>query len=115
MSKKSKLKGREGIVYSTNKNFNYNFLQKPEQKPGSSNQDLRVRLDKKSRRGKKVTLITGFRGKPDDLKNLATLLKSKCGVGGTAKDGEILIQGDFRDRVVAILIQEGHQAKKAGG
>lgn len=116
MSKKDRWKGREGIVFSTLEDFAYQYGENQEgESMKNSEQDLRVWLDKKSRGGKKVTLVKGFKGKPDELKALAGLLKSKCGVGGTAKEGEILIQGDFRDKVVDILQMEGYIAKKAGG
>lgn len=115
MSKKNKKK-REGIVYSTNPDYDYNY--------GSDNdittllpnqQDLRVMLDKKTRAGKQVTLVSGFIGDEEDLKELGRLLKTKCGVGGSVKDGEIIIQGDFRDKILNLLINNGYKAKKAGG
>jgi translation initiation factor 1 len=114
MSKKNK--NIQGVVYSTNPDFAYQHQQEevfdtlPNEK-----QDLRVMLDKKQRAGKAVTLITGFIGKESDLEVLGKLLKTKCGVGGTVKEGEIMIQGDFRDKILLLLQQSGYKAKKAGG
>ena len=118
MAKMKNLSDLSGLVYSTNKSLNEELTKPLEDNtttPKNNQQDLRVMLDKKQRGGKKVTLITGFVGKDDDLKDLGKMLKTKCGVGGTAKDGEIIIQGDFRDKVVEILQKEGFKVKKAGG
>ncbi|RZK43811.1 MAG: translation initiation factor [Pedobacter sp.] len=103
-------------MYSTDPSFVYEEQQQPSDEPlANSQQDLRVMLDRKNRGGKAVTLITGFFGSDEKLQALAKLLKSKCGVGGGAKDGEILIQGDFRDKVVLMLQKEGYKVKKSGG
>ncbi|MCY1722204.1 translation initiation factor [Prolixibacteraceae bacterium Z1-6] len=109
-------KERLGMVYSTNPDFQYEKDSEEEQGTlAPRQQNLRVLLDKKKRKGKAVTLVTGFIGSNEDLKDLGKLLKSKCGVGGTVKDGEILIQGDFCQRVMDILKTEGYKVKRSGG
>ena len=114
MSKKEK--NRVGIVYSTNPSFQYETNEQEQTETLSPNlQNLKVQLDRKQRAGKQVTLITGFVGSEEDLINLSKVLKTKCGVGGSAKDGEIIIQGDFRDKVIALLTQEGYKVKRVGG
>ncbi|MEI6348383.1 MAG: translation initiation factor [Bacteroidota bacterium] len=105
-----------GVVYSTNPDFKFEFDRQEEQETlPPQQQDLRVWIDKKHRGGKQVTLITGFIGTSDDMESLGKQLKTKCGTGGTAKDGEIIIQGDVRDKVMDILVKAGYKAKKAGG
>ncbi len=107
---------RQGVVYSTNSDFAYQTTEPTETATlPPQQQHLRVQLDKKQRGGKQVTLITGFVGTEADLQTLGKLLKTKCGVGGSAKDGEIVVQGDFRDRVLDLLTQAGYKAKKSGG
>ncbi len=105
-------KDRLGVVYSTSDDFAYEYdeEQQVDTLPPAQ-QHLRVTLDKKKRAGKQVTLISGFVGSEDDLKALAKWLKSKCGVGGSAKQGEIIIQGDFRERVRQLLMAEGYGVK----
>ncbi len=108
-------KDRLGIVYSTNPDFQYNKDQQEEPDTlAPSQQRLTVSIDKKQRKGKTVTLISGFIGKSDDLKELGKMLKTKCGSGGTVKDGMIFIQGDFRTKVVEHLTKEGFVVKKSG-
>ena len=109
-------KERINIVYSTNPNFSYDQEEETEQETLAANlQTLYVSIDKKQRAGKEVTLVEGFIGSDDDLKELGKLLKSKCGVGGTAKDGEIIVQGNFRDKVMELLQKEGYKVKRKGG
>jgi translation initiation factor 1 len=116
MSKKNKWKGREGVVFSTGDNYDYSYDDGQEAETLlPQDQLLYVELDKKSRGGKKVSLISGFVGTDDDLKDLGKTLKSKCGVGGSAKEGEILIQGDHRDKLVGILEGLGYRVKRRGG
>lgn len=106
-------KKRLGVVFSTNPDFAYQ--EEEDQEPETlepSKQNLIVSIDRKGRGGKQVTLVTGFVGKAADLAEVGRALKVKCGVGGSAKDGEITIQGDFRDRVVTLLKEMGYRAKR---
>lgn len=117
MGRKNKRdKGRTGVVYSTSDDFAYEYEDDFEEDTlAPTEQNLKVMLDKKSRGGKQVTLIEGFIGTEEDLKELGKVLKSKCGVGGSAKNGEILIQGDFREKVMEILMSQGYSCKRVGG
>lgn len=109
-------KDRLNVVYSTNKDYNYEMEDDEEQITlPASQQRLRVQLDRKNRGGKVVTLVTGFVGTESDLKELGKLLKSKCGVGGSAKDGEIIVQGDFKQKVLELLKKEGYTQTKPVG
>lgn len=108
-------KKREGVVFSTNSEFSYQYEQNEEAATlPPAKQNLRVQLDTSGRGGKVVTLITGFVGTQKDLDDLAKMLKTKCGTGGSAKNGEVLIQGDVREKAVQILMQGGYRAKKSG-
>lgn len=109
-------KSRLGVVYSTNPDYKYEEEDNDEQQDTlpPEKQKLTVSIDRRKRAGKQVTLVSGFTGSDDDLAALAKMLKQKCGVGGSAKDGEILIQGDFRDKVVEILKKEGYCLAKRG-
>ncbi len=102
-------KDRLNVVYSTNPDFSYDTGETEElETQAPEKQPLKIQLDKRNRNGKSVTLITGFSGKEEDLKELGKTLKTKCGVGGSSKDREILIQGDFRAKVLEILKKEGY-------
>lgn len=116
MAKKNNWKNRDGVVYSTADNFDYQYEhdQVADTLPPQQ-QNLKVLVDKSGRAGKQVTLVSGFVGASEDLDKLGKLLKSKCGVGGSVKDGEVLIQGDVREKVLQILVKEGYKAKKSGG
>ncbi len=109
-------KNRQNVVYSTNPDFNYDYEEEEvEETLDPQDQLLYVSIDRKQRGGKEVTLVEGFVGTEDDLKDLAKMLKSKCGVGGNAKDGNILVQGKFKDKVADLLEKEGYKVKKKGG
>ncbi len=108
-------KARLGMVYSTDPDFKYTTAETEETETlAPAQQELRVWLDRKQRAGKVATLVRGFVGRDADLQELARMLKTRCGVGGSAKEGEIIIQGDHRDRVVEILTRSGYRCKKAG-
>lgn len=114
MAKKNKK--RTDVVYSTNPNFQFSEEEEyADETLPVSQQDLRVMLDKKQRNGKEVTLVTGFIGTEEDLKDLGKAVKQKCGVGGSVKDGEIIIQGNQVTKVMEYLQKENYKVKKAGG
>jgi translation initiation factor 1 len=107
----------EGIVFSTNPDVQYRNDDNSvdEDTPLPQFQDLRVSLDKKQRAGKAVTIVTGFQGSLNELENLGKKLKQKCGVGGSVKDGAILVQGNFVDKIMSLLSAEGYKVKRSGG
>lgn len=106
-------KKRLGVVFSTNPDFSYTEQQEEVQQTlEPSRQRLVVSIDRRCRAGKQVTLVSGFVGSDEDLAELGRKLKIKCGVGGTAKNGEITIQGDFRDRITSLLNEMGYRAKR---
>lgn len=111
-----KEKNRINVVYSTNPNFYYENIEEEQTETlAPQQQNLRVMLDKKQRAGKSVTLVTGFVGNSNDLELLGKTLKSKCGVGGSVKENEIIIQGNFCEKILQILSSMGYKAKRSGG
>lgn len=115
MKNKNKLSG-DKIVFSTNRDYKIEEQKAQEAVTlPPSQQNLRIRLETKGRGGKTATIITGFVGTDSDLKDLEKSIKAKCGTGGSSKDAEILIQGDFRDKILQFLTEKGYKAKKAGG
>jgi len=113
MKKENDWKDRLGVMYSTNPDFSYDTGQEEEEDTlPNEKQQLRISLDKRNRGGKMVTLITGFRGTAVDLETLGKFLKTKCGVGGSAKDNEIIIQGDHRQKILGLLVKEGYSKSK---
>lgn len=111
--KQNDWKDRLNVVYSTNPDFHYETEENEEAETlPKEKQNLRVNIEKKNRGGKVVTVVTGFVGSEEDMKELGRLLKSKCGVGGSAKDGEILVQGDLKTKVIELLKKEGYTRTK---
>lgn len=116
--KKLGLEDLGGFVFSTNNDFESDEIfqnQKNEETPPPSEQQLEAHFSSKGRGGKTATLITGFRGKEEDLQALGKELKKKCGVGGSVKDGEIIIQGDVRNKIMEMLREKGYKVKRVGG
>ena len=109
-----KEKNRKGVMYSTNPDFKYEYENNELETPSNTQQNLKVCIDK-HRSGKVAIIIKEFIGTTEDLKSLGKLLKSKCGVGGSVKIGEIIIQGNIRDKVLEILKEEGFHYKRVGG
>jgi len=105
-----------GFVFSTNEQEDFTaYSEQSEENLDPKDQQLEAHFSNKGRGGKTVTIVSGFQGKENDLKALAKLLKTKCGVGGSVKDGEIIIQGNYRDKIMSILQKEGYRVKRVGG
>ena len=118
MSKKklNSLSDLGGFVFSTNDNENFSaFAEEDQDTLAAKDQYLEAHFSNKGRGGKTVTVIKGFQGTESDLKTLAKMLKTKCSVGGSVKEGEIIIQGNFRDKIIQILKKEGYHVKRIGG
>lgn len=115
--KKMGLEDLGGLVFSTDNDFDPDKLSEEEEieTPPPSKQHLEAHYSSKGRAGKKVTVITGFEGTDEDLNDLGKTLKKKCGVGGSVKDGEIIIQGDVRDKIMTYLKEKGYNMKRVGG
>ena len=111
--KKNK-KNRKGVIYSTKADFEFEYENEKIEPISNNQQNLKVCIDK-HRAGKIAIIIKGFVGTAYDLKALSKILKAKCGVGGSAKNGEIIIQGDLRDKIMDILEKEGYNYKRVGG
>lgn len=105
---------RKGMIYSTNPNFEFEYDNEEMDTIANNQQNLKVCIDK-HRAGKIAVILKGFVGNTDDLKALSKILKARCGVGGSTKNGEIIIQGDIRDKVMDILAKEGYNYKRVGG
>jgi len=113
--KKMKRINTDGFVFSTDSQFEFEDETQEQESIANNQQKLIAKLERKGRGGKVVTIIEGFVGSNDDLKDLGKMLKNKCGTGGSVKDGEIVMQGDIRNKVVDLLTKEGFKVKKSGG
>ena len=110
--KMNKKKGdRHGVVYSTNNDYEYDYSEDQEDTLDPEDQELKIYIDRKHRKGKSVTIVSGFIGTDEDLKDLGKLLKTKCGTGGSVKDGEIIIQGEMINKVKSILTSNKYNVK----
>lgn len=113
--KKLGLEDLGGFVFSTNDDFDTGNEESAAETAQPGNQHLEAHYSSKGRGGKMVTVVKGFEGKDEDLISLGKQLKKKCGVGGSVKDGEIIIQGDVREKVMQLLKDEGYKVKRVGG